>query len=293
MTTINFHSDKYTFDMEILKVGREHCDPKKLMESSMRYYYSLHYVLYGSGSLIVGGKEVKLVKGDAFLVYRGEDISYFPDPEDPWSYLWIDFNGQDLIGFLDDCGFTEEKPYIRIKDHANFVSTAVQPLIDGLDGGPAQALMTAGNVFRFFAMLIRNDHKNHLRGRKLTVQQRLKEFRDVLTFVNNNYRMNFPVQRVCEETFLSEFQLNSMFREFTGLTYVNYVNRYRISEAAEILLHEDIGIKEAAHRVGIEDVAYFSRLFVKWKGVSPRDYRREYPNDNPFSWLKGKAFDVR
>ena len=293
MTKIKFESSKYNFDIELLKVGQEHCSPRKLPEKSMRYYYSLHYILYGSGSLVVGGKKIKLTKGDLFLVYRGEEIEYSPDPTDPWSYVWVDFNGDNLSEFLSDCGFSEGAPYVRMGNQAGILLNIIQPLIEEYDGSAVLSVISSGNILKLFGKLIQFNSLKQPLTEKISASRRVKAFREILTFVNNNYRTNLSVQRVCEEMYVSEYQLNSLFKEFTGLTFVNYVNRYRISEACEILLHEDISITDAAHRVGIEDIAYFSRLFVKWKGVSPRDYRKECPDDNPFDWLKGKIFDVR
>lgn len=142
MTKISFESENCKFDIELLKVGREHCEPQKLPENRIRYYYSLHYVLYGCGSLVVGGKEIKLKKGDTFLIYRGEEYKYFPDPSNPWSYVWADFNGNDLSEFLSDCGFTEEKPYIRLNDQSDFLAHIIQPLLDDCDNRSFQPLVS-------------------------------------------------------------------------------------------------------------------------------------------------------
>jgi transcriptional regulator GlxA family with amidase domain len=76
--------------------------------------------------------------------------------------------------------------------------------------------------------------------------------------------------------------LNRRFHEATGQSPQHYLNALRMSTARDLLRRSNLGIGEIAWQVGLQDVSYFSRLFRRHYGTTPRDYR---------SAARGKLFD--
>ena len=74
---------------------------------------------------------------------------------------------------------------------------------------------------------------------------------------------------------LSEGHLSRLFREKTGYTMKNYLTRYRIGVAEDLLRDSRSRVYEAAKLVGYQDVAYFSNTFKRIVGVSPTVFRNE------------------
>jgi YesN/AraC family two-component response regulator len=72
----------------------------------------------------------------------------------------------------------------------------------------------------------------------------------------------------------SEGHFRSVFKEVTGLSPVEYLNRLRIVKSLEYMEKENLRISEAAEKVGIYDPSYYSRLFKKVIGYSPRYFRK-------------------
>jgi AraC-like DNA-binding protein len=73
---------------------------------------------------------------------------------------------------------------------------------------------------------------------------------------------------------LSRSGLAARFTELVGEPPLQYLTRWRIARAAELLRETDHGIAEIAERVGYESVPSFSKAFKKWRGVSPGIFRR-------------------
>ena len=65
-----------------------------------------------------------------------------------------------------------------------------------------------------------------------------------------------------------------LFRQATGTTPANYGNQLRVREASRLLRQTDQSITEIAYKVGFADSNYFSTIFRKVQGVSPRAFRR-------------------
>jgi len=73
---------------------------------------------------------------------------------------------------------------------------------------------------------------------------------------------------------VSEDYLGRVFRQELNLSPWEYLKRYRIKQAKVLLVQTENNITEIAHKVGFDDSAYFSRVFRKVVGQSPRDYRK-------------------
>jgi len=67
---------------------------------------------------------------------------------------------------------------------------------------------------------------------------------------------------------------STIFRERTGYAPVEYFNHLKVQKACQYLLLPDITIKETAQKLGMDDPYYFSRMFSKLMGISPKEYRK-------------------
>ena len=70
------------------------------------------------------------------------------------------------------------------------------------------------------------------------------------------------------------------FKESTGFSPLQYVLKLRIANAQSLLEHTDYTITEIAGAVGYSNALYFSRLFHKYMGMSPREYRSTKLSDS-------------
>jgi signal transduction histidine kinase/ABC-type sugar transport system substrate-binding protein/AraC-like DNA-binding protein len=72
---------------------------------------------------------------------------------------------------------------------------------------------------------------------------------------------------------VSPSYVSRVFRRCTGMALWDYVNGFRVARARDLLEHSDMTVTEVAFAVGYNDPAYFSRIFSKTTGKSPRDFR--------------------
>lgn len=275
--------------VRIQRVGQEHCDPKKKHEMrKWDMYSSLHFVLYGSGVLLENGKKTTLAKGDVFLLYAGSEYEYYPNPHDPWSYIWVDLRCSDVDTLFSECGLTRERPYIHVGDPNVFMDT-LKALYESYDASDVQQLKCSAYFLLLLGELIaRSGHKRLERGDPSVKQRRL---RDIITYMNNNYRLQLTVQEIAANNHVSVGRMMTIFSELVGMSPLVYLNRFRVSAACEMLKKTNIAIGEIANAVGVEDRLYFSRLFKKYKGVSPRQYRASTTEEDPYAWLKEHNVD--
>lgn len=96
--------------------------------------------------------------------------------------------------------------------------------------------------------------------------------RDMLSYIEENYRRKILMQEVVETFHYSETFLNKKFKEATGITFNEYVNRYRIQKALELLQQGNMSLNDVAYRCGFGDYKYFGLVFRKYVGHSPKEY---------------------
>jgi len=86
--------------------------------------------------------------------------------------------------------------------------------------------------------------------------------------------MGYGASRLCQ-----------LFKARTGLAPLEWLIRYRIDRACELLTDSDLTVVEIARRVGFDDPSFFARVFRKRIGLSPSDYRRNRVTDRTAAWM--------
>lgn len=96
---------------------------------------------------------------------------------------------------------------------------------------------------------------------------------DMLDFVANNFDKKVNMKLLASELHYSETYLNRNFKREMGITFNNYLNKYRIQKALDFLReNSNISIVELSSKCGFNDYKYFNVVFRKFIGLSIKDY---------------------
>ena len=95
-------------------------------------------------------------------------------------------------------------------------------------------------------------------------------------FVRDHYHEKFAASRIAAHCGLSRFQFSRCFHAVYGITFREYLLRYRIIAACERLREGKLPVTEIAFAVGFHDGSYFARMFRRYTGVLPSQYARAY-----------------
>ena len=97
----------------------------------------------------------------------------------------------------------------------------------------------------------------------------------VITRVDFDLSADLSLKTVAKGLSVSESYLSSLFRKETGQRYIDYVNQKRMEHAAYLLSGTQMLISAVAQSCGIQDDNYFTKLFKKYNGKNPRQFRLE------------------
>jgi signal transduction histidine kinase/AraC-like DNA-binding protein/ABC-type sugar transport system substrate-binding protein len=112
-----------------------------------------------------------------------------------------------------------------------------------------------------------------LMGTDLLPQHTSALVKRAVAYIQQHHARDLSRQDIAAAVGVSKNYLSQIFHQELGISPWEYLNRYRIKQAKELLRRTDARITEVAAQVGFADLAYFSRVFRKHVGASPRTYR--------------------
>ena len=96
-------------------------------------------------------------------------------------------------------------------------------------------------------------------------------------YIDEHYTADIVLADVAAASNISSSRLSGLFKKETGSSVMAYRNELRLVKAAQLLLHSNLRIADIGDRVGYSEQAFFSRIFRKHLGMSPRQYRTHIP----------------
>lgn len=100
-----------------------------------------------------------------------------------------------------------------------------------------------------------------------------KYARQAVQYIKHHYGEDISISSVAEYLQISEGYLSRVFKKETTYTFTNYLSFYRIVMACAFLKDRRMKVYEVTEKVGYTDTAYFSTLFKKLMGVTPKEYQ--------------------
>ena len=81
------------------------------------------------------------------------------------------------------------------------------------------------------------------------------------------------LDETAEHVHLHPSYFSTLFKQSTGSSFKEYLNMVRIEESKRLLANTDFSIIDIAIAAGFEDQSYFSKVFKKYTGITPKQYR--------------------
>ena len=104
----------------------------------------------------------------------------------------------------------------------------------------------------------------------------LEKIKTILKYVEEHYADRITIDDMAALTFYSKSHFMKFFRTHMGISFIEYLNDYRLTIAERLLKTSDASILEIAQMSGFDNLSYFNRLFKRKYGQSPGRQRRLY-----------------
>lgn len=93
-------------------------------------------------------------------------------------------------------------------------------------------------------------------------------------YIDTNYEKDLSLETLAKHFFISKYQISRLFKKQFGINFSDYVLKVRMEAAGMMLKSSGEKVDEIARRAGFEETSYFIRVFSKYYGISPGEYRK-------------------
>lgn len=251
--------------------GTQNCNAGHCYGPAVRDYFLIHYIHSGKGKFCVGPKEYILHKGQGFLICPDIVTYYQADFEDPWHYSWVGFNGLKAGGYLRSAGLTADNPIFTCGED-NYIDNCFFNMIEAKNLQKCREIRLLGHLYLFLSQLIEQNGRD--RFCDYSGSRKEAYVKRAIEYIEMNYSLKISISELAHQLGLDRSYLGSLFKEQFGTSLRDFLVKYRIDKACELLKNESLSIGDVSRSVGYDDPLLFSKLFRKTKGMPPREYRK-------------------
>jgi len=228
------------------------------------------YIMRGRGILkSKESGEVRINAGDMFMLFPNVRHRFRPDPETGWYECWVMFNGSWPRRLLEHQFITPKEPVVSVGLDSP-VGKLFQQIMDGVQSQPTvpNRILAAYVAEMLSYMVCAASNNVSGSGDVLT------DIEHAVWYMEEHVDSDIDMEEVAEFINMSYSSFQRHFKRTVGLTPHQYYLRLRTSKAKELLEDLDLSVKQIALQLGFNDPYYFSRLFKKQTGISPKGWRR-------------------
>ncbi|MCX7841778.1 MAG: AraC family transcriptional regulator [Clostridia bacterium] len=252
-------------------------------------YLEISYVKQGKGRYYIENKTYDIQEGDIVVINNIEPhyMEVLPpdrmlqpvvmfDPKLVWSNEGQLFDFQYLKPFFDRSSNFSNK----IDSKSDIGKKIFQLLAEIEEEYTRQPvgykLMIKAKLLHIITYLIRHFQDSEKQLESISSKSsKLKKLESVFEYINLNYSRRITLEDLSSLVFMSPNYFCSFFKDSTGFTPVEYLNKIRISKAVEYLKTTDKGVYDISLNCGFSNLANFNKMFKRFTGLTPSRVRRQ------------------
>ena len=240
-------------DFNPLSAGFMQCPPGFAPIERYNNHYIIHYVVSGKGYYTIFNKTYTVEAGHIFIIPPRVERTYVADAEDPWYYIWIDFNvspslNLDFISLV--LKFDHPELFDNIKNSIDIEEYRTEYLY-------AQLLL----IYRYLAPP-ESENNHYVNMIKYIVASR--------------FTAPISVEYLANQCNINKDYANRIFKRETGLTITQYITQYKMNRALEFL-EMGFSVENTAHMIGYDEYNSFTKKFKQHFGYPPSKAKKSSP----------------
>lgn len=242
--------------------------------------YLLIWVLAGKGFGKTRSSREEVTAGQILTFIPDYPHAYGSDTENPWDILWVHFGGKMASQYMNAIRqfgkpalFLGHDPQLRAQfEDLLAASMGLEHVHQDIPGN--QDILTGqmlasllGRIIHLLELQAANKHLEHCDQLNITELRR---------YIHRHLTEPMTLEELANVNHLSVTHFSRLFRQHFGTSPMHYIIQQRMTRAATLLTETTSPIRLIGEAVGYEDAYYFSRIFKRVIGMTPRAYRQAY-----------------
>ncbi len=163
----------------------------------------------------------------------------------------------------------------KICEDENILGTIIDIILELEKKDLCYELAVKSSIYRLLTLMIRNHLQRMMTENEYALRtKKIEKLNELIKYIEENYSDKTSIESLSRIANMSKFHFCRVFKEITGKTVGQYINGVRINKAEYMLTNSDMNVSEIALSAGFEDINYFSRVFRKYKNMSPTSFRQ-------------------
>lgn len=237
----------------------------------------------GNGIRVVGD-ETREISTGSNLVVLGRGLPHYWQFNGPSSGVCVQFCNARLMETLTERARAETLEFINraafgMEIHAPHYSRAISILRSFAENPASHYLEKLGLLYQLLGALANVDVDNYRQISSIRFDTpqgnaNYMEMQKAVNWIMENYRRELQLSEILDMVQMSKASFSRHFLKCTGVSFSQFVNQVRISNASRLLHVTEESICSIAFETGFSNLSNFNRIFRKLKGKSPSDYRK-------------------
>lgn len=196
--------------------------------------------------------------------------------KEPWEVRWITFNGTMASGMLESFDI-KASDVLSLAD-PGAVLAKIDEVSDCLRSkDPLRYMKCSALVYEIALDLYTLSSSSDMRSK----QEHYEQLWPALSYIEDHFHEAVTLAELADQLRLSPQYTCLLFQKTLGLRPFEYINRYRLRRAKELLLQDNrMDVKVVARAVGYEHASYFIKIFKQQEGITPNAFRRFHLSGN-------------
>lgn len=230
-------------------------------------FAELFYIVEGEGSFIVSNTEYQVAKNQLIIINSNVNHTEKSSNTNSMEYIALGFEG---ISFNQKNKQNREN-IIIYEDKKLEILLLIQFLLAGLDDKDSHVFYISQNILEMIILKLKQYQEVEV---EVSSNQKITStVSEVKKYIDLNYREPVNLDGLAQMSHLNKYYLSHIFKEQTGLSPIEYLNKTRIKNAKILLKSTNYSISEISTFTGFSSQSYFSQRFKKITSLSPRQYR--------------------
>ncbi len=289
--------------LKIKLLGKEELIPPRYHCTRYAPEYILYAVFDGELYLEESGKEIKLSAGDIYLFKKGD--YHKPLKSTFCKYYYVHF----ITDYFTEFEMTGEEYYDAVKekrtgflkcnklntDCYSFMKVLLRQEIKIENKGffdyfismlenniitygyqDIEKRMNISNAFSTLLLKLENAYIEQIEKDNISESPKVYHtVKNIVSYIESNYKTDIYSHDIEKKFYLNFDYANRIFKRIMGCSIMKYRNMLRINDAKASMLVSDKSLSEISDDVGFQDKCYFNRVFKKYEGITPGEYRKQ------------------
>lgn len=230
----------------------------------------MEYITEGVFYIESGGKTYSANKGDFVLINKGVPRVLYTDKKNPVKKYLLNVKGALVDGLMKVYGINDAILIMNFDAQEYFLK-----ILGILGAAESYTVETEGEIAAVLVKLLHAIYTAEQKSKALKITPDCSA-EDILRYIDMNIGRRFSIEEMCDYFYIGRTKLWRIFKEKYNTTPLEYLQAKRIEKAKYYLLNTRHPISTLHEIIGLSDQKYFSKLFKKETGMTPRKFRETF-----------------